>query len=667
MKLVRFSSWVFKNDNEKFSDLKKIYPIRFQRNKNIFRGIIRMYNMINSNKNRKYLISNRFLNEKIPKSRLDINFYIDLYENLYPIILNNKKKTKLKLKSKYIKLTKNNVKVYNNTTNKIKTIKRKNIFIHGVYIEDNNISCVIFYDTNENIFYEKINEIIKFKLLNDKIPLSVFKIDEKIDKIQFPKNKNYIFDTNLSQMYINNIFNIQTNEESFVKYSLAIDNYIDNPIFYKLYIIVESKIFISLDIYLKVEILLNVIDLLENMFDYFDDISKKMKMNLDIYTILIIAWLLNKYIHNEIFVNKDSDVYKSYISLLDKNGIKIKTVLDFKFRFLIFIYETLFENDYINAKIYYKTSNKLNSIVKYISNIISSYSIKKIKNYFTQNLKIIPLDNNTPFTKYNRFKRKIDDKIYENFISPSSTSKIKFDNIIFEDKKLYPEINKKIFYTNKFETFSNINELNKKKIIYNKTFKEIKIMDDSLEIINKLFDKLKPKIKNIDYLIKYGELKNRMKNTTDKIYIYKLNRFRLFYKNILKKIWIYINNIKGEFSKKTLFSLLLDEKNNKKILDFLKENENMKRYDISPSIFQREKKIKHELNQLRFETYFNLTPRQKLIIDKIKSKTIRNQILDAINNMSIASDLLSENYEPIDEDEEIVIDYPDAPSTPSNT
>jgi len=638
MKVIKFDTWVFKSDEERFSDLKKVYPEHID---NIYlHNIINMYHKINSKFNRRYIITKLFLSNKINKSKIDLNFYMNLYDNLYIEIDNSEKS------GKYLKLNSDNIKIHDG--GKRYFIKNNELFIKGVYIDD----TMVKYNGNLNLFYDEIDNVLKYKLMKYIHPPPY---DDSDDEPYDDLNKQYDFTDELSLIYINSMLNTQTNIQPFVKQSLAFDNYVDNPIFYNLFIIIRSDLYINMELYLSIEILLNIIDLLENVGNIYSDMEIN---NINIYVILVLSWILNKYLTDKIYVNKNNDLYKNYMDMLNKYDVKIDTIIDFKFRYIIYIYETLFEKEYIKSKRFYKTSNKLYKVIKYTTNLIKTYTIKKTKNYFTHDIKFIPQDNNFTFTEYNRFKRNIDNEIYKNFINDKQQPYLNMyehESTIY--KRKYPSFKLGYVITSDIK-YNDIILHKKNKFKYNDIFIENKYIDDSFMVINNLYKLMKNNIKDIKYLINYCKLKNRINNSTDKEYIEKLNKFTLYYKQqILKNIWLYNNNLLNnpKMRKKTLYGLLLENGNITKIYKFLIKHANMDSYDLPEDIIKYEKRIQQEITQSRFEVYFNLTPKQKLIIDKIDTEDKKNEILDAIGNMLVPSDLITDDYV----EDNMIAEYPD--------
>jgi len=139
---------------------------------------------------------------------------------------------------------------------------------------------------------------------------------------------------------------------------------------------------------------------------------------------------------------------------------------------------------------------------------------------------------------------------------------------------------------------------------------------------------------NINFTLKciknYGMLLERMIDEPNKNY----KQFANFYKNTVSlqhwciKYKLYDINI----PKNELFSTILNTNQitKKNIANFIyKKIFHYNQYDITDSYLENEKLRIETLTHMRFMAYFNLTPEEKIQIDKLSSIEEKNKILDS--------------------------------------
>jgi len=405
------------------------------------------------------------------------------------------------------------------------------------------------------------------------------------------------------------------------------ENKIYNITFY-LYLqrIFNDDIFINTSKYQTVEIFNDIILILSSI-------------NHTSLLLITLGWILYKYVDNKLIVNKENSLFLSYRKYILELGKKF-TEYELRAKFIFYILEAMYPVDY--DKLMNQYMNKSRAIfneLKKISNIIRQHYTRYTYNFLSKRVKYIQEDNNIPFLKYYVMNTTSANITVQQLLGEELASTI--TEIDFHSDIKYNRWNpsKYNYYSLELEKDIIVGESSKYYYKHrNIKVKNIKKNEITLKVIQKLYNLLKLYgLKDINTISNFGVLKTRKRHTK-----MKYENFQYFYINIL------VFNTNGNYSRKdqeNLFEYFIrtcesDKKKCGQIVSLIKKySEYIDYFDLPENLIQKEKDRLAEVNQLRFEIWFDLTPEEKTMVDKATSLEEKNKILDSI--IELKSNIIS--------------------------
>jgi len=386
MQIVRIKNknWRFKTREEKYFSLKKNNPYLKDIEMYIIYG---MYINMLKYYNRNYLLWNLFLS----KNKLiyeNINFILGLSDKIKLEVTDNKNSTFLKLK-KY--------NIY------VKTITGK--YIYNKYPEIYIKNILIPYNKKINIIpikkIKKIIEYVKLLVINNEKYIKYQNLSHLSNKnnhiIIFPKNIIRESDINI------------LNELIIPKMStLKISKIIDITIYYKLQRLFSSNVFLNIAIYDNIQVLTDLILNIKKMETFFIDIN----INIDINIIIIMGWILYKLHEHDITINISNYLYIEFLKNI--KNIKINNITEYNQRFVYFLMEKIFLDEYQTMLKLCKKTHIINMIF-FIDNKFKQNKYLKFKSYISNNVKYILDKNKISFMDFNKLHISKDQSFIKNF------------------------------------------------------------------------------------------------------------------------------------------------------------------------------------------------------------------------------------------------------------
>jgi len=562
--------------------------------------------------------------------------------------------------------------------------------ISGIYLPDDlYINLFNPKDIDKLIFYEKTKYLDdkyfeKSEVSDEKTHLQYFQNNDLVTSI---RNK-LILDTNIYDIYTD----MAVKWESFQPYNRKIyydiiatsgdifkpENSMMNQLtlndFYFLLIrIFDSNIFIDFDkIEEKFEDVVIILEYLKKINSFFlNFINEKndkvlseniKKIDNEIKIISIGVWILKKLINVELQINMNHPIITGF----ESSDIAKKNIIEYKKELASAIIEHLYEKE--NDKLKSIANFKLKNIILWIYNQTKKiHEERRLKSYqeahnikkniypglHSKELPIYIFANSDIINNMNRIEN----------INPVDRKTIGFDkNEYDQNKTIFFETIKTSPILYRGES-SDTQKLISKNIMIPKHQKKTQEYPKSWSIkwsilIKKNLDKFNinkysktiSNIKNIGFLDNI--YRHRVETQDPSSNLAEFKEFQRFYKTLILSEWFYT---RGRPFKKNIDTFQefynYSGTNKKKIIEVLKF---VKRKNIEFKIFfdktlaeiQKEKEDELIRKQLRFKAYFDLTPDQKLSIDRISNKESRIKRLNRLvkyNQLSGKSEISEED------------------------
>lgn len=356
---------------------------------------------------------------------------------------------------------------------------------------------------------------------------------------------------------------------------------------------------------------------------------------LDYLTIFIVFY--KKLKDGVINFDRDHKLYNSY-----KKHVKVvQTLMKFKQDLLIYVYESLFPNEY---KLLKRNKIKIQILMNYI---VDNYlNISKLPTKITTNILLGDFRN-----KYKVSKIMYDD--------PSVLDEIdkKHKSPLYKQYNIKPLLHEINYNVDNIVIDVNLKKLKIKKVKMLKSgvAKKYDITFDIVGESMKLYEKIKKYIFKISReflndLRGLGFMNNRFVDDTIKGITkdeYLSRQFHIL--NDMLREW----NMRHDMnSGKNLYDVLnlyiKNDKDAKEVYEYLRKHIDMyKLIDVSDKSIEYDKIQQQELNENRINVYYNLTPDEKLAIDKFTAWSDEwKEELDArLENYMHASELIKKEQE----------------------
>jgi hypothetical protein len=462
-----------------------------------------------------------------------------------------------------------------------------------------------------NTYYANRSDISSYNILND------IKVDNTADEdakgfehkeISFEQNKEYEVDP-------------------FSSTNVIVD---DRTHLHNIIVVLNSNIFYNvkdIDNMYEINKLISIVDVIKLQLNQYivglDDETYSILYNVFAPLALLIVLLIKVLTLNEYRINTYSNVYMKF-----KNNSQVKSINKYGYvkQYLIYIFSTLFDEDFkimIDNKI--KIDKIIDSVYKEYKRNAESIS-HDVKQIITENKIIAPIRGEVSI----KLLKMLSGGKYSLYdIASTSTQPyvhISDRNVKY---KYYVEkyVDKKVYYDQLYtgpasKLDKRYNLIKHGKIIFSTMMDTNNSKTHIYNILNKLKTKIhdkditkqSKKIDNIGYLIK--------RQTEDKLNIIDTTEYKMYMLEVMKKEWNMIHGVMDKYDNnidiyEILDDYIKDTETAEDVYDFINHYINMTKYfDISLTSIDNKRIMDQELREERINVYYNLTPEEKLEIDK---------------------------------------------------
>ena len=521
------------------------------------------------------------------------------------------------------------------------------VYISGILIPKKNKfkssanilrSSEYIYIMSTATFIRDVYELLKYEIINNNLieltddfimKSELLKLDQEVPifDIQYSNYKQLSLEEAQGFEHAEVTFdqNKEYDVDEFSSSNIVVD---DRTHLHNIIIVINSNIFYNnrdIDNMYEINKLISLVETikiqLNKYIDGLDTESYNIIYNVFSSFALLIVLIIKIFTLNEYKINTHSNIYLKF-----KNSLVVKSINKYGYvkQYLLYIFESLFDEDF---KIMHDNKIKIDKIIdgvykEYKRNIDSV--VHNIKPVITEDKIVLPVKGEISFKLLNIFSNGKYSLFDGNNRSLYPYNHISDRGVIF-NYNLNRNINKNIYYDEMY--IGPKNELkNKYEYIKSEEPQFITIQDtnNSNEYIYSIINKLKIRIhnKDIDQLSKkmegIGYLNKRQ--IEDNINILDTREYKLFILNVMKREWEMLHGTIENTNidiYKVLDDYIVDTETAEDVYDYINHYIDMTKYfDISIISIENKRIKEQELREERINIYYNLTPEEKLEIDK---------------------------------------------------